>query len=323
MDTRLSDKYIAGFLDADGSIQIMWRRVDRADSNPELRRAYISLEFSQHPQQDLVLHLIQQSIGGALTEDRGYSILKLWGSQARMTLARIRKHMVIKRHYADVCLEMHGRVFNKREAARRLKEERRVKSLPLPNFPGRKWLAGYTDGDGCFQVRNRKDAMACQIVYEAAASEYDSEGLEIVHKNFGGSLLATDNVRKHILKYCLTLPPSKAKQFLGYFAKHLITKRDQAEFILGCAEMGHYRDSRSISAILKQLKAHPHRLNDRKIDVGTLLGQVDFSAETRRARFRRLYHTNGGCLDCGKNDPAYYSDGVCRACCDKRRWSKR
>jgi len=276
MDTKLSDKYIAGFLDSDGSIQMMWRKVDRADTNKELRRAYLSIEFSQCKDQDLVLHLIQQAIGGAIADDRGYTSLKIWGPKAQMALSRIKKHLVIKRHYAEVCLEMHGNVFNKREAAKRLKEERRIKSLPLPNFPSRKWLAGYIDGDGCLHGRLRKDAFITQVVCEICASDYDSEGLEIIHKNFGGSLLAVRN-RPQIMKYTLAMPPSKAKQFLGYFSQHLVTKKDQAEFILSCAEMNNYRDGKKIAAIIKQLKAHPHRLNDPETDVKALVDQIDFS----------------------------------------------
>lgn len=319
--SKLSEKYIAGFLDADGSIQIAWRPVDRADSNKELRRACLSLEFSQKQDQDKVLHLIADAIGGDISKTHGiYSTLKLFGGKAEMVLSRIKKYLVIKRHYAETCIQMHGKVFNKREAMQGLKAERRIKSEPLPNFPSRKWLAGYIDGDGCFHGRARKDWFGAKVVCEIACSDYDSEGIEIIRKNFGGSIGQIDSSRKHILKYCLAMPPSKAKQFLGYFAKHLVTKRDQAMFILGCAEAGNYRDGKRVTEILKQLKAHPHRLSDPETNVKPLIDSVDFNIETRREKFMRLHDENGGCIECGDPSVAYYSDGLCRRCYDKRRW---
>jgi hypothetical protein len=320
----LSDKYIAGFLDADGSIQIAWRNVDRENSNPDLKRAYLSLEFSQKADQSRVLDLISKRIGGVVAIDfRGYSLLKVFGSQAEQVLSRICKHLVIKRHYAKVCLEIHGKVCNRREMAARLTEERRQPSLPLPNFPSRQWLAGYIDGDGSFVgYANRKDTTVAVVQCQIVASEYDAEGLDIIRKNFGGTMSRVTKM-PHLFVWKLGLEPSKAKKFLGYFSKHLVTKRDQAMFILGCAEMGHYRDGKSISRILKQLKAHPHRLSDPEINVQELLHEVDFSIETRRIRSKRLWDEKGGCSGCGSRAVAHYCDGLCRACYDRKRWSKR
>lgn len=321
----LSDKYIAGFLDADGSIQMGWRKVDRADSNPEIKKPYICLEFTQKETRDKVLYLIQNVIGGSIDTKNGYSRLRLFGEKARMVLQRISKYLVIKKHYAQTCLQMHAKPFNKKEAVKLLKQERREKSLPLPNFPSRKWLAGYVDGDGCFAASNyRKDTTIASVLFSIVASDYDSEGLEIIHKNFGGSLVAAAGRNKEGLsKYTLYLDPSKAKKFVGYFSQHLIVKKSQADFILGCAEKGHYRDGSRISQILKQLKAHPHRLNEPEVDIHGLLQTVDFTIETRRQKAKRIWEENNGCIDCGRSDVSYYCDSLCRACYDKRRQPKR
>jgi len=275
----LSPKYIAGFLDADGSIQLMWRPVDRVDSNPEVRRAYLSIEFGQKTDQDEVLYRIQAAIGGKIThpERQGQppvTILKVWGKQALMAMSRIRKHLVIKRHYANVVMDMHGKAFNVSEARVHMKEQRKMKSLPLPNFPPRQWLAGYFDGDGTISVRIGSGRTSAQPTAEIVASGYDSEGVEIIHKVFGGSLKASKE-RSHLVKWTLTMPPSKAKEFLGYFAKHLIAKKEQAYVILGCAEMGHYRDGKNIKSAIKQLKAHPHRLNETRPDVPSILKTIE------------------------------------------------
>jgi hypothetical protein len=247
----LSDKYIAGFVDADGCINV--------DCRPS-RPLSIALSFSQIAGQDVVLHEIQRALGGDILDHPVNGVMykkhQLYGRKAVMVLHRIKKYLVVKRHYANVCLDVLGR----RDITRQwLKEQRRIKSLPLPNFPTRKWLAGYFDGDGCLSVqRIRPNGSAC-IVAHIACSQFDTEGIEIIHKNFGGNI---GNMRGGSCRqWTLYLQPSKAKKFLGYFTKDLLIKREQSEYILSCAEIGHYHNGGEIKSALKQLKSHEHRLN--------------------------------------------------------------
>ena len=273
----LSEKYIAGFLDSDGSIQVMWRPVDRGDTNPDIRRGYLSLDWSQKTCQDEVLFRIQECIGGKLeTNVRGpYSRLRLFGSPAEMVLNRIKQHLVIKRHYAEIVLDAIRKPQSIEVIHAHLKAQRKVKSLPLPNYPSRKWLAGYFDGDGCISVRIGKFRQSAQPAIEIVASEFDSEGVELLQKVFGGYIGRFNVGKSNIVKWTLTMPPSKANHFFGQFSKYLITKREQANFILGCARMGHYQDGKNIQRTLKQLKAQPHRLNEPKVDVSLLLQDVN------------------------------------------------
>lgn len=269
MASRLSEKYIAGFFDADGTVGLTFRK--------DCKRPQLSVSFSQKTSQDAVLYMIQEVAGGSvrqnITNGVSYSMLQIYGSTAIAFLNRIKNHLVIKRHYANVCLDMANKPVTDVEAAKQyLKQQRRVRSLPLPNFPPRKWLAGYFDGDGCLSVQSLSKPGAATLVAVIAASDYDLEGIEIIHKNFGGNIF---DVRDGSVKqWRLAMAPSKAKQFLSYFAKHLVTKRDQAEFILGCAEMNHFRDGRNIKAALKALKAHDHRLSEQSVDITKYLDTV-------------------------------------------------
>lgn len=275
--TKLSEKYIAGFLDSDGSIQVIWRALDRANSDPSTLRPYLSLEWTQLTCNDEVLQRIKECVGGTISERESTkgSVLKLFGGQAVQLLSRIEKYLVVKRHYARVVLEMLGKSHKVDLAKAYLKAQRKVKG-GLPNYPSRKWLAGYFDGDGCFQCRVAKGRTTGQLVAEITASAYDSEGVEILAKVFGGSLTPSNpSGNNPLVCWTLTMPPSKAIEFVGYFANELITKRAQAYFILGCAEMGHFRDGKSISAILKHLKTQPHRLSEPKADVADLIRQVE------------------------------------------------
>ena len=273
--TKLSEKYIAGFLDSDGSIQVMWRALDRADSDPSVRRPYLSLEWTQLTCNDEVLDRIRDSVGGELSrrEETKSTTLKLFGSPAVQLLNRIEKYLVVKRHYARVVLDLLGQPHKHEVAKAYLKAQRKVKG-GIPNYPSRKWLAGYFDGDGCFQCRVAKGRTTGQMVAEITASAYDSEGLDILAKVFGGSISVQTPNGNPLNTWVLTMPASKAIEFVGYFANELIVKREQAYFILGCAAMGHFRDGKYIAATLKHLKTQPHRLSESKADVAELVRGV-------------------------------------------------
>lgn len=258
MASKLSEKYIAGFLDADGSIGLTFPK--------NCSRPQLSVSFSQKTSQDKVLYLIQEVSGGTISERMvngvSYSKLQLYGTNAKGLLNRIKKHLVVKRHYAHVCLDLANRPVEDPEVAKAyLKAHRRVKSMPLPNFPPRKWLAGYFDGDGCVSVtRIYGPTGRADLVVHVAASDYDTEGIEILQKAYGGRIHEMCDGR--VRQWVLSLSASKATEFFGYFAKHLVTKGEQADFVLGCAAMGHFRDGSNIKAALKSLKAHDHRLSE-------------------------------------------------------------
>jgi len=267
--TRLSDKYIAGFLDADGCIAV--------NLKAGKYKPLLEIKFSQKTSQDEVLSRIQEAAGGRIhvREIKGtwYSSLEYAGAPAEKLLNRIKQYLVIKRYYAEACLrfvEAREPCGDPKAARARLKAERKIPSLPIPKHATRKWLAAYVDGDGCFSARVNSSKSAI-IELSIASSSYDTEGLEVVQKMFGGRIYYPKGGYR-VLK--IHLSPSKAREMLNYFGKHLIVKKDQADFILGCAEMGHYRDGKSIKAALKQLKAQPHRLNEPGADVAKLLNEV-------------------------------------------------
>ncbi len=269
----LAPKYIAGFFDADGTVHVQFQADCRT---PQLR-----LGFSQKTDQDEVLQRIHVEWGGCITHDiiKGVSYTRLtWSGnrQCSMLLNRIKSFLVIKRHYAEVCLDVCSRQISKEEipAIREyLKIQRRQRSLPLPKHPSRKWLAGYIDGDGCISVtRLRQPSGTADLVLHIAASEYDTEGIEIIQKQFGGRINSMCEGR--VRQYAVSLQPSKVLEIFGDVGTSMIVKRDQAEFILKCAAMGHLRDGETIKAALKHLKAQPHRLSEPKPNVQALVDKV-------------------------------------------------
>ena len=269
----LSAKYIAGFFDADGTVNIVFQ----ADT----KRPQLRLGFCQKTEQDEVLQLIHAEWGGHMrcgfVKGVSYSHLTWSGNkQCAMLLNRIKQFLVIKRHYAEVCLDISERQIEKDEIPKvreYLKIQRRQKSLPLPKHPSRKWLAGYIDGDGCISVTQlRRPSGAAELILHIAASNYDTEGIEIIQKQFGGRI--NDMCEGRVKQYAVSLAPSKVREIFEEIHPSMVVKKTQAEFILKCAAMGHLRDGESIKAALKHLKAHPHRLSEPKPDVETLFQTV-------------------------------------------------
>lgn len=294
---------MAGFLDSDGCVFLQWSK--------DCARPQLAINWSQKTSHDKVLCLIQDVVGGSLRENiingESYSMLTVCGNNARMTLDRIRQHLVIKRHYAEVCMKMANQPCEDREKARQwLKWQRRINTSPVPNFPSRKWLAGYLDGDGCFSVSKIGHQGGAAIILHVACSKFDSAGILTLQKNFGGRI--HDMCEGRVNQYVLSLTPSKAVQLLEYCAADMIVKQYQAMFILGCARMGHYRDGKRIREILKQLKAHPQRLNETELDVGLLVRQVQDQP--------RPWNKKGltACVNCGRNDRTHVGFGLCATC---------
>ena len=271
----ISEKYLAGFLDADGSIQVYWRHLDRDKKTPEIQKPYLCLEFSQEIKQDEVLYLIQRDYGGAISYRERASgshlgTLKIFGKPAELILNRIRKFLVIKAAYADTVLSILREALNRKETSKWLKEERKKDRTVIQQFPSRKWLAGYIDGDGCLQARVGKGRTSAQPVIEICTIDYDRVGIDLIQKNFGGSI----NIKNGIVKWTMTMPPSKAIQLYDYCGQYMINKKEQLAFICGCAKMGHFRDGIRINSFLKQLKTHQHRLNEPKVDADYYVQQV-------------------------------------------------
>lgn len=254
---KVSEKYLAGFLDADGCIWIDVKATGKA---------YLRLTFSQKRSQDAVIHMIQRDNGGAFVDRKvmggEYTDLTISGKQATMLLERIRNHLVVKRDYAQWCLDALSRRVTDRDAFREeQKSARRApRTTPPPTYPSRKWMAGYFDGDGCLSVNVYRPTGNATVAATIAAAVYDLPGIELIHKAFGGGIYGMCDGR--VRQWRIAPDAAKVKVMLGHFAAHSIVKRDQAELLLRCAAMGHFRDGNNIKAALKHLKSHPHRLSE-------------------------------------------------------------
>ena len=291
----LSDKYIAGFLDSDGSISI--------GTNGRLR-----MVFTQKLSNDGVIERIYLVLGkGSLCESTGRTRgtisyrrdLIIQGQSAVDILCRLKPYMVTKRRKANQLLSELG--FTER-----------VGTDSIPVQPSRSWLAGYFDGDGCIYAHQNIHNTTASVKVSITTDSKEIDGVELVNKMFGGEIVTRGNKTT----WTLRLNPSNTDKFLSYIAPRLNNKREQAYFVLGCAKMGHFRDGENICRILRDMKTHPHRLNDltSEVDVSSYIEQVIDIKDTDK-RYRH-YHGQK-CISCGSDK--YYAKGLCNTCYQSER----
>lgn len=310
----LSDKYIAGFFDADGSFTINWEKKK------------LALNFSQLSSNNKILYMIREAIGGNIYEPTGKNVsyLQLHGSKAISMVNRFKNHTVVRRDYIDKIQDIVKiPSLNKAEHYGLAKEAREGGSV-MPNHPTRKWLAGYTDGDGCFSGACRKKNGSFSPIYTITCSDFDSTGMKLIQKAFNGSVLLRKcpSDQSQLVTYNLPLSPSKTIQFIGYFGKHLIIKKEQADLLMRHAKMGHFRAGESIKAELRSLKGQQHRLTDR--EVAKINAEVMASKQYPKGipgMFKSKYSTE--CKGCGRDDIKHFSKGYCHRCREKARYYEK
>lgn len=218
---KMSDKYIAGFIDADGCFTVtVTKSLNGYCVTPCIR---ISQKFRK------TLDLIQEHFGwGAVYEDkRGGYEYQVRGSKAKTVAMRIVKHLVVKDAQARWIIEYNFKGLKTKEQVKQIKNSLKVargSSASTKQFPSRKWLAGFIDGDGCFSVSLRKDRDYPRITLTIASHEMDYKALEIIHKNFKGSL----SKQGSIYYWTLYLQRTNFKKLYEYCMKHLQLKREQA-----------------------------------------------------------------------------------------------
>lgn len=308
----LSYKYIAGFMDSDGCVMVKWKT--------PTQKPILSVSWSQRQDQDEVLYLIQEVIGGSIrTKEKSgtfYSELVLTGKEAHTALNRFVQHLVIKRDYAEACIAA-SQVppIDLIAAKARLKAIRVGGRRDTPQHPSRKWLAGYFDGDGNIACSIYKPTGTATIMLNLATAEWDLVGIQLVKKAFGGSIRHRPESNTYL--WCLSTPASKFMQLYEYFGKHMVVKKSQMDFLYGCSQQGSFYGGAVIRKTLMELKAHQHRLNEPKPDVYELVRSVPQQDKPWGTTKGSDSFTE--CKVCNRSDVVYYAKGMCENCYAKIR----
>lgn len=272
------EKYVAGLVDADGHISVRARVGARPD---------LVFSLSQEKCFTDPLYELQEEFGGIIRSkgDGKYLELCMRSGPARKAIERLKKYLVLKKDQAIRYLDLvdSSDVLHTQEdvdkTRARVAEIRRYGAMFEPNYPSRKWMAGYIDGDGSFVVKVCKHTGYAYPALSILAAPNYIVGATLLHKAFGGRLVATgDN-----LTYSVSLTqPSKIEQVLEHCAPYLRKKQAQAYFLLGCAKGGNLRDGEAINRSIRALNAQQHRLSDSAAEADRLLRGVRFDIEPRR-----------------------------------------
>ena len=249
-------KYLAGLLDADGSLSFSFKH----DQN-RVGRYFLGLRLgltaSDAVDHDRFVESLPQITGlGSMSRCGDKQQFAVWSISKRadleMLLPRVIKHMVIKAKHWQWLFEIWRSVRAENKTCsvtervaltEASKESRRLRTGPLKpkNHPTWAWLAGYLDGDGWYVYRsggyknaNGKTYRQWSMGVGAVAHVNDAEVLGFLQNAFGG------NVRDHgqspnVKCWHRSLGyqnRSFALRFLPNVAKHSRLKRKKIDAII-------------------------------------------------------------------------------------------
>lgn len=192
-------KYLAGLLDADGSMSFNFRRNEN-DHNMYYVTVQVKLASSDAVDRHGFVYSLDELTGMGSTSRNGKKSQYItWNvskrSDVEMLLPRLTKHMVIKAQHWQWVFEMwrniRSKSFTEDQRAlltQAIKESRKLRVGPLKpkKHPTWAWLAGYLDGDGWYRYSYEKKQNYYQMQVGAVAHTTDAIVLEFIREAFGG-----------------------------------------------------------------------------------------------------------------------------------------
>lgn len=231
-------KYLAGLLDADGSLSF---KFSKSSSGKTFLYLILGISASKKIDRNGYLYSLGERMGSISEikyENVNHNDAVYWKVQGRsdldQILPRLLKHMVIKaKHWKrlyDKYTEYKGiDILDKIEELKEFSETSRKDTGPLKHkvHPTWAWVAGYLDGDGCYTFKNNA------IHVGAIAHIDDVCSLQLLQKAFGGSLYEPREDNTQLWRHGLGRNNSSfAKMFLTGVVKHSRLKKHKIEQIL-------------------------------------------------------------------------------------------
>jgi hypothetical protein len=232
-------KYLAGLLDADGSMSFKFCKTPTGKTY-----LYLVLAISASDKIDRQGYI--KSLGdrtGSVCrvtyEKESYSDATKWHVQDRTALnklvPRLTKHMLIKaKHWKR--LHSLYEAYKGVDVTDKVGQLKRIQTLsrrltgPLKskNYPSTAWVAGYLDGDGCYSTKN-----GVPLHVGAISSTEDTIGLYLLQKSYGGSVYDPRSDNTQLWGRGLGVShKSFAKDFLRKMVKHSRLKKHKIEQML-------------------------------------------------------------------------------------------
>jgi len=238
-------KYYCGVFDADGWCSFDYTRsylrlklgiaaADNTDRNFKMLK-YLKKEFC--------------GLGSFYLQNRktstGNSVAQFMLQTARdvnMVIPRMLKHLVIKGKHCKrmfrIWKSLRGKHLTDKQIDRLKKFSKWSRQHSGPVKPKKHttwaWLAGYIDGDGCFEYRLRDSRTIPSIKLTISAHEKDRQGIDLIQKAFKGNIYP-EGRKPWINVYNRNLgvkDSSFAKKFLPKLLRYCIIKHYRIEQIL-------------------------------------------------------------------------------------------
>lgn len=264
-------KYYAGLFDADGSFGIQARKLANGNFKIQPKAAIKQVDFRAKPLRDLNEEFKGTSFVETF-EDKSWNAtfnLVYTCSKAKNLMEKLKNHLVLKKEVVEFILEVSDQEVNQvvLKTIKGLLKQLRYEIHPLnKNFPSRRWMAGYIDGDGCIRVQLRSNG-GISIKLEITSYNRDTQGVDLLKKAFGGCII------KHganAIRWVKHLNESNAQKVLGYFSNHAKIKRTQVLYVLEYLNQGKHLKKRGATLetnkvfkeTLQNLK-QPQRLNEK------------------------------------------------------------
>ena len=244
-------KYLAGLLDADGSLSFQFRLGRNTTDH-----YYLGLMLVLHSSKAVDVHGFvnslpaQTGMGAVYTEGAQKQFYK-WIVSSRadleMLLPRLTKHMAVKAKHWQWMLELwrekRGTLIpreNRDVLVLEAKASRRTRKGPLKpkNYPTWAWLAGFLDGDGWYTNKLHKNGTykgkeqhSRHMLVGAVSHREDAYVLDFITKAHGGSVHEHGQTQS-----CLCWTRNLGKQnrdfalkFLPQLVRHARLKRHKIE----------------------------------------------------------------------------------------------
>lgn len=249
--TETDVKYLAGIMDADGSLSFHFRKYKDDKYNVSLKLVLQQSLSIDHNGKfiDWVSEFggMKQFIKICDEAHPNWSDANRWtvtsNKELNMLLPRLTKHMVIKAKHWSALLEkingLHGKSVTEVEM-NELKEfstESRKNTGPLKDkkHPTWAWVAGYIDGDGCYYMRSRKKnwGYSKELLVRVVCEDNDIQSLQLLHKAFGGNLKNNNHENTHYWTRNLgNADADFAVRFLRKMVVHSRLKKHKIETML-------------------------------------------------------------------------------------------
>lgn len=222
-----SIKYLAGLLDADGSLCLVKRPNDKLG---------MRMSLGQTEEGHWLLENLQEEYGcGSLSRGSNPKML-YWNinkqSELEMLLPRICKYMILKAtHWARIyqAYKDNDRQFDSRKSR---SSSGPFKSVKHPTWA---WVAGYLDGDGHYLNKIQRGGTKGKyraMRVGAVAHTNDVFALELLQKAFGGTIRQE---KENIYRWYRNLGVSEtsfALRFLPKVVKHSRLKKKKIENLI-------------------------------------------------------------------------------------------